>query len=395
MRGFFALSQVQGEKPDGLIPKCGRCGLYRGCKSPKMKPYGNGGKEILIVGEAPGQREDEQGRPFVGKSGKLLRETLSGFGITMDKDCVVTNSLICRPPNNAAPDAKQVGYCRPNLIQTINSTQPKIVITLGSAALRAVVKEFWKADLGKMERWVGWKIPTAKFWLCPTYHPSYVLRQEKNRMLAEVWSNHLEEALDITEPVPKLPDYENMVEILMEEDKIIEALEYFDEVGGWIAFDYEANCLKPEYPKAELFCCSVSNGVRTIAYPWWGKAKDATKRLLRSKRTRKIAANLKNEERWTRKTFGVGVRRWGWDTMLAAHVIDNRPDICSLKFQAFIHLGIPTYDANLKPYLKGFKGHYNRIREIKLETLLHYNGLDSLFEFWLAMKQREALGYED
>jgi uracil-DNA glycosylase len=394
MRGFFALSEVQTTRPDGMIPKCGACGLFRTCKSPKMKPYGHGGKDIVIVGEAPGQKEDEQGRPFVGKSGKLLRETLSSFGVTLDKDCIVTNSIICRPPNNAAPDPKQIKYCRPNLVRTLSSTQPRIVITLGNAALRAVVSEFWKGDIGKMERWVGWQIPTSKFWLCPTYHPSYILRQEKNRILATVWQNHLEAALDLDEAPDAVPNYRDQVEILMEEDRILEAIEYFDREGGWCGVDYEANCLKPEYPKAEAVSFSISNGQRTVAYPWWGKAIAATGRFLKSERTAKIASNIKMEDRWTRKMFGHGVRNWGWDTMLAAHCLDNRPHICSLKFLAFTQLGVSSYNENIEPFLTSPKGkHYNRIKEVALPTLLTYNGLDSLLEFWLAMKQRKQMGY--
>lgn len=395
MRGFFALSEVQSERPDGMIPKCGKCGLFKTCESPKMKPHGTGSKDILIIGEAPGRQEDIQGRPFVGKSGKMLRETLAALGCTMDRDCVVTNSVICRPPDNATPENKKIGYCRPNLLKTIAAVQPRVVITLGQPALQAVIKEFWKKDVGRMERWVGWQIPTAKFWLCPTYHPAYVMRQEKNRVLADVWTHHLEQAVDIDSDPPETPDYSN-IEQLLDEEEIVEACEWFDREGGWLAFDYEANCLKPEYPLAELISCSFSNGKRTIAFPWFGKAIPAVKRVLRSKRTRKIASNIKNEDRWTRKTFGLGVRRWGWDTMLAAHCIDNRPHICSLKFQMFINFGIPSYNWNIEPYLHARKGtHYNRIREIKRETLLQYNGCDSLFEYWLAMKQRQIMGYVD
>ncbi len=143
-----------------------------------MVPYGEGKKGVLIVGEAPGANEDKQGRPFVGKAGQYLRETLKTFGVSLDRDCVTTNALICRPPDNKIDDPKKIGYCRPNLIKTIGNVDPKVIITLGQPALRAVIKQFWKDDLGKMERWIGWQIPVDNF------------TTRTNNFANLVWLNH-------------------------------------------------------------------------------------------------------------------------------------------------------------------------------------------------------------
>jgi hypothetical protein len=78
--------------------------------------------------------------------------------------------------------------------------------------------------------------------------------------------------------------------------------------------------------------------------------------------------------------------------MLAAHCLDNRPGICSLKFQAFINLGVPSYNERIAPYLEASHGPYNRIHEILLDDLLHYNGIDSLLEVKLAQYQRRKMG---
>src|SRR5262245_43419820 len=88
-------------------PRCGLCGLLNKCQSPKMEVYGKGKNGILIVGEAPGANEDEQGIPFVGKAGRYLRGILHGLDVNMRNDCWLTNSLICRPPNNATPTSDQ------------------------------------------------------------------------------------------------------------------------------------------------------------------------------------------------------------------------------------------------------------------------------------------------
>jgi len=103
----------------------------------------------------------------------------------------------------------------------------------------------------------------------------------------------------------------------------------------------------------------------------------------------KIASNLKFEERWTRYFLKHRVRNWDWDTMLAAHVLNNATGITGLKFQAFVQLGQSQYDKHIEPYLKSSKGqHLNRIREIPLKDLLVYNGMDSFLEIKLATLQK-------
>jgi hypothetical protein len=95
------------------------------------------------------------------------------------------------------------------------------------------------------------------------------------------------------------------------------------------------------------------------------------------------------------KTFGHGVNNWQWDTMLATHCLDNRPGICSLKFQALVQMGVPVYNKHIEPMLASYKGPYNRIREIEMGSLLYYGGMDALLEWKLAMKQRKEMGYAD
>lgn len=394
MLGFFTASAVQREKPVGLIPKCGSCGLLKTCKSPKMPVSGDGARKVLVVGEAPGATEDDQNRPFVGKAGQRLRETLGSLGVRLDRDAWTTNSLICRPPENAKPESKQIAYCRPNLLKAIETYEPQVIVTLGHSALVSVLGPYWKSDIGSMERWAGWTIPLEKHWVVPTYHPSFLLRME-NSLLDRLFSDHLEAAFAIDEAPPKQPDWRGGIEILYDEDEVFEALTEIDDCSEWVAVDYETNCLKPEYPKAKIWSCAVSNGSRTVSYPWVGGNITVTGEFLRSKRTRKIASNLKMEERWTLKTFGHGVRRWGWDTMLAAHCLDNRQGICSLKFQSLVKMGVPLYNTTVEPYLESHDGPYNRIHEIETATLLTYGGMDAILEWALAMKQRKEMGYGD
>lgn len=359
-----------------------------------MEPYGKGKKQVLVVGEAPGETEDQQGRPFIGKAGQYLRDVLDAMDVDLDKDAITTNACICRPPKNATPDPKQITWCRPNLLNTINEHNPRVVITLGSSALRSVLGPYWKSDIGTLERWVGWQIPLAQHWVCPTYHPSFLLRM-RSELLDKVFFQHLEAAFGITESPRPFPFDTTKVERLYEEKDIVQGVEEIESSGRRVAFDYETNCLKPEYEKAKIYSCALSNGKRTIAYPWAGAAIPATQRFLANAGVLKIASNLKFEDRWSRVRVQTKVRGWDWDTMLAAHCLDNRPGICSLKFQAFVNMGLVSYNEHIEPYLENHKGHYNRIHEISTSDLLLYNGMDALVEYYLARFQRRQMGYDD
>lgn len=363
-----------------------------------MEPYGKGAMDVLVVGEAPGETEDQQGRPFIGKAGQHLRAALRGIGVSLDKDVLTTNALICRPPANRTPEDKEIDYCRPNLLNTIRKHEPRVIITLGKSALVSVLRPYWKSDIGALERWVGWQIPLEQHWVCPTYHPSYLLRMQ-NQLLERYFGEHLEAAFSIERDPKPLRDLESKVECLFDEDKICKAIQWFDEHEGWCALDYETNTLKPEIPKARIVSCALSNEERTVSFPFGGnKVIKCLSWFLTSIRTRKIASNLKFEDRWSRHHVihggKQGVSNWGWDTMLAAHCLDNRPGICSLKFQSLIHLGVPTYNEHIDLFLESYKGPYNRVEEISISDLLVYNGIDAYLELKLAMFQRRQMGYE-
>jgi uracil-DNA glycosylase family 4 len=397
MEGFFQLSKFHKRTPvSNLTPKCGACGLFKTCQSPKMKPWGEGRTKILIVGEAPGKQEDEAGRPFVGLSGQLLRSAIGRIGLNFQEDFLITNAIICRPPGNKMPqDGKEVAFCRANILTTIAKFKPTVIITLGKWALHAILPQFWKGDIGPLERWVGHTIPTKDFWICPTYHPSFILREkDKNKMVEPMWIAHLEKACKLQFKAPAPLSLENKVTRLFDEREIYQAIRKFDEAGRPCGFDYETNCLKPEYPKARIYTASISDGDTTIAYPFFGKAIIATSMFLKSSRCSKIAGNGKFENRWTMFHLGHIINRLNWDTFIGAHCIDNRTGVCSLKFQAFVQFGVETYNEAIEPFLGSSSGsHYNRIHEIEMGQLLDYNGGDSYLEKRLSRRQQKALGF--
>lgn len=401
MEGFYSGVQVASTRtPLSMVPQCGSCGLFKTCKSPKMEPTGKGRKDILIVAEAPGKEEDQQGVQLVGNSGKQLETTLRKFGVSLRDDCVLENAVRCRPPDNEIKDKKVIGYCRPNVLNTIKEHQPKVIILLGAKAVESVIGHVWREDVGPIGRWVGWNVPLRKYnaWVCPTFHPAYLLRME-DPVLNKAYRDHLKAAVSKTErPYETVPDDSDRVELIYDPIKAARRIEGLIEGHNGtrlVAYDYETNMLKPDSKEAEIVCCSISDGKNTFAFPW----EPASDRLMSWFREfirspiPKVCSNAKFEYRWTRKIVGVTPNgfRSGHDTMLDAHALDPRGKISGLKFQAFVNLGVEDYSAEVSPYLNGGGGNAkNRIREVPMETVLKYCGLDSLYEWEVAQIQRKV-----
>ena len=392
-RTFFQTGTIQALNsriPLSLTTKCDACKLQYGCKSPKMKVTGRGERRILIVGEAPGEEEDRKGRQFVGPTGQKLEQTLSRCGVDL-RDCILTNALICHPPDNKIKNQRSVEWCRPNLLRTIRDEDPEVIILLGATAVSSLLSTTWHGQVGGVGRWAGWRIPDSKYnaWVCPTWHPSFLLRQKRpDPVLEALFEQHLRAAVSIkSRPWPSgAPDYRGMVAVEKSPDAASRWLKSKVRPGVTIAFDYETNMMKPDHPESEIVSCSVSvGGTDTLGFPWHGPAVREMSRILRDYRIKKIGCNVKFEDRWTRALLKHGVEGWRWDTVLAAHMLDNRGKIAGLKFQAYVLLGAPDYDSHIKPYLKGDGGYGKyRIRELGLDALLTYNALDSLLEYKVA-----------
>lgn len=393
-KGFFQIPKSSSRIPRSRIPRCGECGLYKSCQHPKMKLTGRGQRGILIVAEAPGAIEDEKGIQLVGPAGIHLRKMMKGIGLDLDRDCWKTNAVVCRPPKNQTPTDMQIQACRPNLYQAIEKHQPKVIVLMGMSAIKSLLGPMWGSDMGSMGRWIGWNIPSPKpnAWIVPTYHPSYLIRM-KDPVLDRMVTQHLKAAVRRSKDHPNpVGTYEDCIHIIRDSRKASRWIQERMNPKFPIAFDYETNSLKPEGERTEIVTCSVAiSGSQVVAFPWQGKVVETMSHLLRSG-TPKIASNLKFEDRWTHAKLGHGVRGWLWDTMLASHVLDNRPGITSIKFQAFVQLGVLPYDTHIAPYLKSRSGSsLNRIRELDMKDLLYYNAMDSLLEYLIAQKQMKVL----
>jgi len=149
--------------------ECTRCDL---CSTRTKVVWGSGTPRtgIMVVGEAPGYHEDQQGEAFVGRAGQLLTKILEAIGFGRD-EVFITNVLKCRPPGNADPQPHQVAECEPFLVRQIELIDPAVILTLGRHAARTLLRDDGSmASLrGRIHRYEG--VP-----LVATYHPAALLR---------------------------------------------------------------------------------------------------------------------------------------------------------------------------------------------------------------------------
>lgn len=152
------------------ILQCRKCALTE-TRRHVVFGEGNPYAEILIIGEAPGRDEDLQGRPFVGKSGQLLDKILAACGFTRDEHVFISNIIKCRPPNNRVPTPQEAEICIPWLYRQIELIDPRILILLGSTALK-----YMAGQEHRITRDRGTWIKLQGRLAMPVYHPSALLR---------------------------------------------------------------------------------------------------------------------------------------------------------------------------------------------------------------------------
>ncbi len=154
--------------------QCMRCPLGGLGRKNVVFGEGNPNAQLMFIGEGPGQQEDDQGRPFVGRSGQLLNRILELIGIERS-DVFITNIVKCRPPNNRKPSPQESNTCKKLLLfKQIKIIRPHVICTLGATA----IQELLEKEI-KITRTRGTILSFEGTILIPTYHPAYVLRNPK------------------------------------------------------------------------------------------------------------------------------------------------------------------------------------------------------------------------
>jgi len=160
----MTLEQISDE-----IGDCTRCKLHEG-RTNIVFGEGNANARLVFVGEGPGRDEDEQGKPFVGRAGKLLTKIIHAMGLQRT-DVFICNVVKCRPPDNRNPEADEMTTCGQFLTKQLISIDPEVIVCLGSIASKYLLNS--KASLGSLR---GKFYPYINSKLLVTYHPAALLR---------------------------------------------------------------------------------------------------------------------------------------------------------------------------------------------------------------------------
>lgn len=178
MRFDNRLDPLLSEIAERII-NCTKCDLAEG-RTNAVPGEGPQHAEIFFVGEAPGAKEDETGRPFVGQSGKLMTELIQEAGMKRE-DCFITSIIKCRPPDNRNPKKEEIKSCVPYLLSQIDSVSPKVIMPMGNVSYEVFSHTFYlpKKKVGDVRGQVFRLHSTSAMYLIPTYHPAGLLYNRK------------------------------------------------------------------------------------------------------------------------------------------------------------------------------------------------------------------------
>jgi DNA polymerase len=174
---------MQWDELQRACMNCTQCGLCEG-RHNVVFGVGNENADIMFVGEGPGEQEDLQGEPFVGRAGQLLDDMLSIIDLNRKENCYIANIVKCRPPQNRDPLEVEQDACIGYLENQIALVKPKIIVCLGRVAAKRLIKEDFRItqEHGKWFR-------KGSYDMCAVYHPSALLRDVSKRgdMLKDMW----------------------------------------------------------------------------------------------------------------------------------------------------------------------------------------------------------------
>jgi len=173
-----ALAEIRADLGD-----CTRCKLHALGRSQVVFGVGNPRARLMFVGEAPGQDEDAQGEPFVGRAGQLLTKIIERLGLRRD-DVYIANVIKCRPPGNRNPEPDEVATCEPFLFRQIDVIHPTVIVALGTFAAHALLRT--KDPISRLR---GRVFAYRGARLIPTFHPAYLLRNPPEAVRRQAWDD--------------------------------------------------------------------------------------------------------------------------------------------------------------------------------------------------------------
>ena len=180
----FELSRDKTKRLDLLkktIINLKNCDLKKGAKNIVFSD-GNPKSKIMLIGEAPGANEDQEGLPFVGRAGQLLDKMLSAISLDRNK-VYISNIINYRPPDNRRPTEEEIKRYLPFITKHIEIIDPKIIVLLGSTAMNALVGN--SIVISKMRgKWIEKQFGSCKTSIIITFHPAFLMRQPAQKKLS-------------------------------------------------------------------------------------------------------------------------------------------------------------------------------------------------------------------
>lgn len=355
---------------------CEKCKLYSGCYTPFMAGKGNPKQPTLcIIGEAPGEKEDQRGVPFVGPTGDKLHDLLEAAGITSD-DYWITNAVRCRPPNNEIKDAHKKA-CREFLHDELLRVKPKAILALGNSALFALSgRQGIMSERGRLFHWEG--IPCVA-----SFHPAFVLRDpsKEDMLIADtlkIWDIATTGEL----PTRQAVDYrvartrEDLHELFLEVEE-----------ADRVAWDIETTGLDAFAEDAEVVCVQFSTKPHTgwlvplrhkegfYELPYTrselDNAEDLIKWILEESGKPLVGQNLKFDMGYVQANLNIQPRTPAFDCMIAHHLLfenESQSGGNGLKRMAWKFTDMGGYEAGVERAYGGPKDWYKNMRSIPLEA---------------------------
>ncbi len=181
---FVPEGATAAERLDAIrseLGDCTRCKLHGG-RTHLVFGVGNPDADLMFVGEAPGRDEDLQGEPFVGRAGQLLTKIIEAIDLRRE-DVYIANVIKCRPPQNRNPEPDEIETCRPFLFAQIDVIAPRVIVALGSFAVKTLLGD----DSIAISKARGRDYTCRGARLIPTFHPAYLLRSPNKKR--DVWED--------------------------------------------------------------------------------------------------------------------------------------------------------------------------------------------------------------
>ncbi len=179
---FLAGPDAALRRVETTIAGCTRCKLAGG-RTTIVFGSGDPGARLVLIGEGPGEEEDRQGKPFVGRAGQLLTKMLESVGITRD-EVYICNIVKCRPPGNRNPEPDEIGACAPFLEGQLAAIRPGVIGALGTFAAQTLLRT--REPISRLR---GRLHPYGQAVLVPTFHPAFLLRNPGPEYRRQAWDD--------------------------------------------------------------------------------------------------------------------------------------------------------------------------------------------------------------